>query len=133
MSNARCKRKVAGKTATKSLTPIDVEEFRTGILDAGTRLAEVLAVEYPKTSLVDNALFAMSKIVECYGLEGRWVTSWASSARNEFLMPNEVREVSSCVALTGMTAKSCFSWFYFLDYRAGSNRLRKEVVSMPRG
>ena len=109
MSNARCKRKVARKTATKSLTPIDVEEFRTGILDAGTRLAEVLAVEYPKASLVDDALFAMSKIVECYGLEGRWVTSWASSARNEFLMPNEVREVSSCVALTGMTANSCFS------------------------
>ena len=115
MSNARsmCKRKVVGKTATKSLSSIDVEEFRTGILDTGTQLAEVLAVEYPKASLVDNALFAMSKIVECYGLEGRWVTSWASSARNEFLMTNEVREVSSCVALTGMTAKSCFSWFYF--------------------
>jgi hypothetical protein len=115
MSNARsmCKRKVVGKTATKSLSPIDVEEFRTGILDAGTRLAEVLALEYPKASLVDNALFAVSKVVECYGLEGRWVTSWASSARNEFLMTNGVCEVSGCVALTGMTAKSCFSWFIF--------------------
>jgi len=115
MSNARsmCKRKVAGKTATKSLSPIDVEEFRTGILDAGTRLAKVLAVEYPKASLVNDALFAVSKAVKCYGLEGRWVTSWASSARNEFLTTNGVREVSGCVALTGMTAKFCFSRFIF--------------------
>ena len=111
MSNARsmCKSKVVGKTATKSLLPIDVEEFCTGILDAGTRLAEVLAVEYPKASLVDHALFAMSKVVKCYGLEGRWVTSWASSAHNEFLTTKGVCEVSGCV----MTAKSCFSRFIF--------------------
>jgi hypothetical protein len=34
------KRKVVGKTATKNLSPDDVEEFRTEILDAGMRLAD---------------------------------------------------------------------------------------------
>ena len=122
MSNARsmCKRKVVGKTATKSLSPIDVDEFRTGILDAGMRLTEVLAKEYPKASLVDNALFGVSKVVERFGLEGRWVTSWASSARDEFLATNNVREVSGCVAFIGMNAR--FMLFTFRCYRLPCRR-----------
>ena len=123
MSGSRSmrKRKVVGKKATKNLSPIDVEEFRTEILDAGARLADLLVVEYPKASLVDDALFAVTKVVKCYGLKVWWVTSWASSAHNEFLANNGVREVSGCVAFIGMTAKSCFSRFIFIDYLAGSN------------
>ena len=51
------------------------------------------------------ALFAVTEIVGCFDLKGRWVTSWASSARKEFLATDSVREVSGCVAFIGMTAK----------------------------
>ena len=105
MSNAR--------SMCKYLPPDDIEEFCTKILNAGARLADLLVVKYPKASLVDYALFAVTKVVKCYGLKGRWVTSWASSAHNEFLTAKMVCEVSDCVALTGMTAKSCFLRFIF--------------------
>jgi hypothetical protein len=114
------KRKVVQKTATKNLSPINVEEFRTEILDAGTRLADLLVVEYPKASLVDNALFGVTEVVECFGLEGRWVTSWASSAHDEFLATNNVREVSGCLAFIGMNAK--FMSFTFCCYRLPCRR-----------
>ena len=101
------------RSMCKYLPPDDIEEFRTKILDAGARLADLLVVEYPKASLVNDALFAVTKVVKCYGLKGWWVTSWASSAHNEFLATNGVSEVSGCVAFIGMTAKSCFSRFIF--------------------
>ena len=99
------KRKVVGKSATKNLLPIDAEEFRAEIINAGARLADLVVVEYPNARLVDDAVFAVTEIVECFGLEGRWVTSWASSDRTEFLETDSVREVSGCVAFIGMTAK----------------------------
>ena len=40
----------------KYLSPVDVEEFRTDILEAGTRLASLLTVEYPDADLVSAAL-----------------------------------------------------------------------------
>jgi hypothetical protein len=64
---------------------LDIVEFCTEIVDAGARLADLLVVEYPNAHLVDNALFGVTEVVECFGLKGRWVTSWTSSARNEFL------------------------------------------------
>ena len=97
------KRKV--RTETEDMSPDDVEEFRADIIEAGARLADLVIVKYPDARLVDDALFAVTEIVECFGLKGRWVTSWASSARNEFLAANSVREVSGCVAVIGMTAR----------------------------
>ena len=116
MSGSRSmrKRKVVGKTTTKNLSPDDVDKFRTEILDAGTRLADSLVVEYPKASLVDNALFGVTEIVECFGLKGRWVTSWTSSARNKFLATESVCEVGDCVAVIVMTAKFVFLSFSFV-------------------
>ena len=119
-SRSMLKRKVVGKTATKNLSPIDVEEFRTEILDAGTRLADLLVVEYPKASLVDNALFGVTEVLECFGLEGRWVTSWASSARDEFLATNHVRKVSGCLVFIGMNAR--FMLFTLRCYRLPCRR-----------
>ena len=107
------KRKVVGKTATKNLSPIDVEEFCTEILDAGKWLANLLVVEYPKASLIDDALFGVTEVVECFGLEGRWVTSWANSDRTEFLATNNVREVSSCVAVICVIARFVLLTFSF--------------------
>ena len=116
------KRKVVGKSATKKLLPIDVEEFCAEIIDAGARLADLVVVEYPNACLVDNALFAVTQIVECFGLKGRWVMSWASSARNELLANDSVREVSGCVAFIGMTATFVlFTFSFVIDNRAGGN------------
>jgi hypothetical protein len=96
-SRSMRKRKDVEPTEEEDMSPDDVEEYRTDIVKAGARLADLLVVPYPDAHLVDNALFAVTEIVECFGLEGRWITSWASSARNELLATASVREVSGCV------------------------------------
>ena len=98
----------------QEMSPLDAEEFRTGIIDAGARLASLVVVEYPNARLVDDALFGVTEVVECYGLKGQWVTSWASSARNEFLATDSVREVSGCVAYIDMSCEFHVVHFYFL-------------------
>ena len=50
------KRRVIKHTATKNFSPMDVEEFHTVILEARTRLASLLTVEYPSADLVSDAL-----------------------------------------------------------------------------
>jgi hypothetical protein len=126
------KRKVIKKTTKMNLSPDDIEEFRTEILDAGARLADLLVVEYPKASLVNNALFGVTDIVKCFGLEGWWVTTWANSARTEFLATNDVREVSSCVTvLCGICKVRVAHDYFVVDYIAGSDRLHEEVASLP--
>ena len=40
----------------------------------------------------------MTKVVEDYGLEGKWVTLWVSAAEIEFLATSEVQEVSASMA-----------------------------------
>ena len=97
----------------QEMSPLDVEEYCTGILDTGARLASLVVVEYPNARLVDDALFGVMEVVECYGLKGQWVTSWVSSARNEFLATDSVREVSGCVAFIGMSCEFCVAHFYF--------------------
>ena len=126
------KRKVVRKSATKKLFPIDVEEFCAEIINAGARLADLVIVEYPNARLVDDALFAVTEIVECFGLKGQWVTSRESSARNEFLANDSVREVSGCVAFIDMTVTIVsFTFSFIIDYLAGGNRLRAKIVLLP--
>jgi hypothetical protein len=108
------KRKDVRPTDEEDMSPDDVEEFRSDIIEAGGRLADLVDVPYPDAHLVDDALFAVTEIVECFVLEGRWVTSWASSARKEFLATASVREVSGCVAFIGMTAKFVLLTFSLL-------------------
>jgi len=81
----------------KYLSPTDVEEFRMVVLEAGTRLASLLTVEYPSADLVSDALYDVTDVVECYSLRGKWVTSWVSSARSEFLATSGIRGVSRSV------------------------------------
>ena len=69
-----------GHAAPEYLSPGDVAAFRTAILDAGLDLVASLAAEYPNADKVSEALYAVTKVVGVYGLEGHWVTSWASSA-----------------------------------------------------
>ena len=104
-SRSARKRKDVGPAEEEYMSPHDVEDFRTDIVGAGARLADLLVVPYPNAPLVDNALFALTEIVKCFGLEGRWVTSWASSAREEFLATASVREVSGFVVFIGLTSK----------------------------
>ena len=94
------------KGAETFLLPVDVDEFQTDILEAGTRLASLLEVEYPSDGLVSDALWGVTEVVECCSLKGKWVTSWASSAHNELLAADSVRKVSDCVAFFDMTCES---------------------------
>ena len=48
--------------------------LQSAILNAGLRLGTLLMPEYPKASLVSKALYDVTKVVEDYGLEGKWVT-----------------------------------------------------------
>ena len=108
------RRKVIGQTGTEDMSPLDVEEFQTCIVDAGEWLADLVVVPYPNARLVNDALFGMTEIVECLGLKGRWVTSWESSAHNEFLETDRVREVNGCVAFIGITARFVLFTFSLL-------------------
>ena len=108
------KRKVVGQTETEDMSPLDAEEFCSEITNAGARLADLVVVDYPNARLVEDALSAVTEIVECFGLKGRWVTSWASSAHDEFLATNSIREVSGCVAFIGMTARFVLFTFSLL-------------------
>ena len=69
------RRKVIGHARTEDMSSLDAKEFRTGILDAGARLASLVVVEYLNACLDDNALFGVKEVVECYGLMRQWVTS----------------------------------------------------------
>jgi hypothetical protein len=100
------KRRVAKHAATYS-SLVDVEEFRTGILEAGTQLASLFTVEYPSADLVSDALYGVTEVVEVFIMKGKLVTSWASSARNDFLVTSGIREVSGIVTFFDMTCKSC--------------------------
>ena len=60
-------------------------------------LASLLKVEYPSADLVRVALCDVSEVVEGYSTKGKWVTSWASSAKNDFLVTLGIREVSGSV------------------------------------
>ena len=83
----------------KYLSPVDVKEFRTDILEAGTWLASMLTVEYPDADLVSAALYNVSEVVEDFSIKGKWVTSRNSSAKNNFLVTRGIREVSSITSV----------------------------------
>ena len=97
-------RRVTGRAATEYLSPDNVADYRAAILDAGYRLGTLLTAEYPRAELVSEALYAVTNVVGVYGLEGKWVTSWASGARSEFLSTTEVRDVSAIVILLSIRA-----------------------------
>ena len=82
---SQCK---AAKHIKMYLSPINVEECCMGILGEGTGFAPLLKIEYPSADLVSAALCNVSKVVvvEGYSMEGEWVTSWASSAKNVYLV-----------------------------------------------
>ena len=99
------RRRVIEHTATEYLSPIDVEELCTDILDAGLRLASLLTA-YPRADLVGEALSAVTEVVEAFSLEGKWVTSWASSAKIELVATSGLCVVSGSVTFSNMTCKS---------------------------
>ena len=65
------RRRATKHAATEYLHPVDIEEFCTVVLDAGTQLAALLSVEYPSADLVGEALYIVTEVVEVYSLEGK--------------------------------------------------------------
>jgi hypothetical protein len=92
-------RRAPRRAARGYLSPGDVAAFRAAILAAGYALQGLLSCEFPRAELVSDALYAVTNVVGMYGLSGRWVTSWVSSARSEFLATSEVREVGAGVTI----------------------------------
>ena len=93
---SKCK---AVKHMETYLSPVDVEEFRAGILGAGMGLAPLLKIEYPSADLVRAALCDVLEVVVVKGcsMRGKWVTSWASSAKNVYLVTFNICKVSGSV------------------------------------
>ena len=85
--------------ATEYLSPNDVAKFCAAILNAGLRLGTLVTADYPKASLVSEALYVVTKIVGDCGLEGNWVTLWSSAAQIEFVATSEIQKVSASVSL----------------------------------
>ena len=92
-------RRATGRAAWGYLSPGDVAAFRAAILATGYALRGLLSCKFPRAELVSDALYAVTNVVGIYGLEGRWVTSWVSGARSEFLATSEVREVGAGVTI----------------------------------
>ena len=90
-------REVTGRSVAVYLSPGDVAAYRAAMLGAGDVLGGLLSCEFPNADLVSDALYAVTKVVGVYGLEGKWVTSRASGDRSEFLSTSEVREVRAIV------------------------------------
>ena len=53
------------------MSPVDVKEFRTDSLEAGTRLASLLTVEYPDADLVSATLYNVSEVVDYFSMKGK--------------------------------------------------------------
>jgi len=117
------------KAAVEYLSPDDVCAFRAAILDTGSVLSGLLGAQFPSSDAVSDALYAVTNAVEAYGLQGKWITSWASSAQDEFLVTSEVREVSAGVPFLMRASFSCsFSLLFSSDYSAGGDRRCGQVL-----
>jgi len=59
----------------------------------------MLKIEYPSAGLVSAALCDVLEVVvvEGYSMKGKWVMSWASSAKNVYLVTFSICEVSGSV------------------------------------
>jgi len=90
-------RRAARQAAVEYLSPDDVRAFRAAILATGSVLSGLLVSEFSRAESVSDALYTVTNVVGMYGLQGKWVTSWENSDRNEFLVTSEVREVSAGV------------------------------------
>ena len=100
-------RGATGDVDVEYLSPGNIAAYRAAILGAGYALRGLLGCEYPRAELVSEALYSVTRVVGMYGLEGKWVTSWASSARSEFLATAEVREVSAGVTFARYVRHVC--------------------------
>jgi hypothetical protein len=90
---SKCK---AAKRMEKTyLPPVNVEEVRMGIIGAGMGFAPLLNIEYPSDDLVSAALCNVLEVVvvEGYSMLEKWVTLWASSVKNVYLMNFGICEV----------------------------------------
>ncbi len=115
-------RRATRKAAVEYLSPDDVCAFRAAILNTGSVLSGLLGSKFPSSDAVSDALYAVTNAVEAYGLQGKWITSWASSAHDEFLVTSEVREVSAGVPFSMYASFSCsVSLLFYLDYSAGGD------------
>ena len=47
------------RTETEDMSPDDIAEFRSVMIDAGARLADLVDVKYPDAHLVDDALLSV--------------------------------------------------------------------------
>ena len=79
-------------------------------------------MEYPNARFVNDVLFGVMEVVEYNGLMGQWATSWASSAHEELLATDRVREVSGCVAFIDKICKfRVLHLTFFKGYFAGGD------------
>ena len=92
------------------------------MLGAGMVLTPLLTVEYPSADLSSAALYGVTEVVEGYSLKGKWVTSWASSAKNVILVTFCIHEVSGRVPfLIWPTSLVFLIRISFVEYLAGGD------------
>ncbi len=74
----------------------DVNEFCSGLIEKGGRLAAVIAPDYPDAEHVREEIRDVLDTVETYEVVGKWVTSVTYCSGEEFVTTQEIRSVSIC-------------------------------------
>jgi hypothetical protein len=71
-----------------------IEDYCNDILKAGTHLASVSKLGYPKAESVSNAIACVFNVVKQYKLVEKWVTSRISNCKKECVTTKEICHVS---------------------------------------
>ena len=111
----------------------EIEDFRREILEAGTHLASLISAAFPDAHIVSTGVACVLKVVERYGLVGKWVTARIKYT-GEYMTTEQIRDVS---IIAFSVFRQCIALFLTIifssDYSAGRYRLRGEIARVFRG
>ena len=106
----------------------EIEDFRREILEAGTHLASLISAAFPDAHIVSTGVACVLKVVERYGLVGKWVTARIKYT-GEYMTTEQIRDVSIIAFSVFRQCIALFLTIIFLsDYSAGRYRLRGEIA-----
>ena len=71
----------------------EIEDFRREIYEAGTHLASLVSAAFPDANAVNVGIVCVLKVVEQYGLVGKWVTARIKHT-GEYMITKQIRDVS---------------------------------------
>ena len=97
----------------------EIEDFRREIFEAGMHLASLLSAAYPDAHIVSTGVACVLRVVEQYGLVGKWVTARIKHT-GEYMITKQICDVSIIAVSVFCRCISVFQTIIFSsDYSAG--------------